>query len=77
VYGLICTIPVALFYPLYGTYRVAGLSLLCSDVLAVLTIIKLAFVINPILVGLIVLILFILACVMASRKKAASASSAK
>jgi PTS system ascorbate-specific IIC component len=75
VYGLICTIPVALFYPLYGTYGVSGLSLLCSDVLVVLAIIKLAFATNPIIVGLIALALFVSACVIISRKQAVSAPS--
>jgi PTS system ascorbate-specific IIC component len=77
VYGLICTIPVALFYPLYGTYGVAGLSLLCSDVLVVLALIKLAFVTNPIVIGVIALALFILACVIASRKKVVPQPSAE
>ena len=69
VYGIICTIPVALFYPLYGTYGVGGLSLLCSDVLVVLAIIKLAFVTNPVVIGVIAIALFVLASVMASKKK--------
>jgi PTS system ascorbate-specific IIC component len=69
VYGLICTIPVALFYPLYGTYGVASLSLLCSDVLVVLSLIKLAFVTSPIVLGVLAIVVFVIVCVVVSKKK--------
>ena len=70
VYGIICTIPVALFYPLYSTYGITGLALLCSDVLAVLALIKLAFATSPIVVGIVAVALFVFAAVKASKKQA-------
>lgn len=69
VYGLWCTVPVALFYPLYGSYGIKGLSMLCSDVLVVLAIIKLAFVINPIIFGILALAIFTAACLIVSKRQ--------
>lgn len=62
VYGIILTIPVALFYPLFGlqTYGVAGIALLCPDVLIVLSIIKVFFAMNIPYVGFGALILAVI-----------------
>lgn len=45
VYGLFLTIPVALFYPLYGlqTYGVEGVAFLVPDGIVVLSLIKMFF----------------------------------
>lgn len=62
VYGLILTIPVALFYPLFGlqSYGIEGIALLCPDVLLVLSLIKLFFALNIPAVGLGALILVLI-----------------
>ena len=53
-YGMILTIPVALFYPLYNlaTYGVQGVAFLVSDGIVALSLIKLFFVANIPYVGL-------------------------
>lgn len=61
VYGIILSVPVALFYPLYGLveYGVSGLGYLVSDGIVLLSIIKLFFVIGVPVVGLIIFIAFV------------------
>lgn len=72
VYGLILTIPVALFYPLFGLeiYGVEGLAFLVPDGIIIMTLIKLAFKLNIPTIGLIITIVgFILLCILVARKK--------
>lgn len=74
MYGLVLTVPMALFYPLFNTYGVTGLALSCSDAVAVLAIMKLAFVTSPIVVGLLAVAAFVAACVIVSKKQKAQAA---
>lgn len=72
VYGLILTIPVALFYPLFGLeiYGVEGLAFLVPDGIIIMTLIKLAFKLNIPIIGLIITIIgFALLCLVVARKK--------
>lgn len=62
VYGLFLTIPVALFYPLFGLqiYGIEGVAFLVSDGIAVLSFIKLFFSLGIELVGFALLILLMI-----------------
>lgn len=62
VYGLFLTIPVALFYPLFGlkVYGVEGVAFLVPDGIAVLSLIKLFFNLGIPLVGFILLLVIFL-----------------
>lgn len=65
VYGLILTIPVALFYPLYNLadYGVKGVAYLVSDGIAVLSLIKLFFSTGIPVIGLLIfLAIFVFIC---------------
>ncbi|MBY7144556.1 PTS ascorbate transporter subunit IIC [Virgibacillus sp. NKC19-3] len=78
VYGLILTIPVALFYPLFGLeiYGVEGLAFLVPDGIVVMTLIKLFFKLDIPIVGLVLaIIVFILVSVYFARKKKQSNES--
>lgn len=78
VYGLILTIPVALFYPLFGleVYGVEGLAFLVPDGIIVMTLIKLFFKLDIPIIGFILAITaFILACLYFSRKNKQSRNS--
>ncbi|WP_164667875.1 PTS ascorbate transporter subunit IIC [Virgibacillus doumboii] len=71
VYGLILTIPVALFYPLFGleTYGVEGLAFLVPDGIIVLALIKLFFTLEIPIVGFVLgLVGFIILCVLFRNK---------
>lgn len=72
VYGLVLTIPVALFYPLFGlqSYGIEGIALLCPDALLVLSLIKLFFTLNIPAVGLgaLIVILIVLSIKFRSQK---------
>src|SRR5699024_7637094 len=59
VYGLLLTIPVALFYPLFGleVYGVEGLAFLVPDGIMVLDLIKLFFALDIPIIGLILTII--------------------
>jgi len=59
VYGLLLTIPVALFYPLFGleVYGVEGLAFLVPDGIIVLALIKLFFALDIPIIGLILTII--------------------
>lgn len=59
VYGLILTIPVALFYPLFGleVYGVEGLAFLVPDGIVVMTLIKLFFKFDIPIIGMILAVL--------------------
>lgn len=62
VYGLILTIPVALFYPLYGLqiYGVEGVAFLVPDGIIVLTLVKLFFSLGIPYLGFILLVLLLI-----------------
>lgn len=62
VYGLILTVPVALFYPLYGLqiYGVEGVAFLVPDGIIVLTLIKLFFSLGIPYLGFILLVLLLI-----------------
>ena len=63
VYGILLSVPVALFYPLYELvdYGVSGLAYLVSDGITALTLIKLFFVIGLPIVGLGIFIAVVIA----------------
>lgn len=70
-YGLILTIPVALFYPLFGLeiYGVEGLAFLVPDGIVVMTLIKLFFKLDIPIIGFIITIVgFALLCMFVARK---------
>ncbi|MBU5266719.1 PTS ascorbate transporter subunit IIC [Virgibacillus proomii] len=70
-YGIILTVPVALFYPLFGleVYGVEGLAFLVPDGIIVLALIKLFFVLEIPIIGLIIsLAAFILLSVFYRKK---------
>lgn len=70
-YGLILTIPVALFYPLYGlsAYGVEGLAFLVPDGIIVLALIKLFFVLDIPVIGFVLAIVsFIFLCYLFSKR---------
>ncbi|WP_010280774.1 PTS ascorbate transporter subunit IIC [Bacillus timonensis] len=70
-YGLILTIPVALFYPLFGLepYGIEGLAFLVPDGIIVLALIKLFFSLNIPIIGFgLLIIAFIIASVIFKRK---------
>lgn len=70
-YGLILTIPVALFYPLFGLkeYGIEGLAFLVPDGIIVLTLIKLFFELDLQIIGFILTLAgFATACVLYSKK---------
>lgn len=71
VYGLILTIPVALFYPLFGleVYGVSGIALLVPDAIIVLTLLKVFSSLNIIPVVVILSIIGVLATGFIKRKK--------
>lgn len=79
VYGLFLTIPVALFYPLFGlsTYGVSGLAMLCPDAIGILALVRLGFATSPIVIFVIVVALFVLASVLVSKKKKAAAAASE
>lgn len=72
VYGIILTVPVALFYPLFGlqVYGVEGLALLVPDVIIVMGLMKLFFVLNIPLVGFGLAVLAFIICSVLYKKKA-------
>jgi len=63
VYGLILTVPVALFYPLFGleVYGVEGLAFLVPDGIVVMTLIKLFFKLDIPIIGLLLAIIVFVA----------------
>lgn len=71
VYGLVLTIPVALFYPLFGLeeYGISGIALLVPDGIIVLTLLKIFSDLNIIPVVVIVCILGVLATGLIKKKK--------
>ena len=71
VYGMILTIPVALFYPLFGleVYGVTGVALLVPDGIIVLTLLKIFSDLNIIPVAVIVTIIGLLATGFIKKKK--------
>lgn len=71
VYGLVLTIPVALFYPLFGLeeYGITGIALLVPDGIIVLTLLKIFSDLNIIPVVVIVSILGVLATGLIKKKK--------
>ncbi|WP_053415201.1 PTS ascorbate transporter subunit IIC [Viridibacillus arvi] len=71
VYGLVLTIPVALFYPLFGLeeYGISGIALLVPDGIIVLTLLKIFSDLNIIPVVVIVSILGVLATGLIKKKK--------
>ena len=76
VYGLFLTIPVALFYPLYGLaeYGIQGVAFLVSDGIAALSLIKVFFVLSIPYVGLGLLVAGIAALSFKLRTKKQDAS---
>jgi len=72
VYGLILTIPVALFYPLFGlkVYGIQGLAFLVPDGIIVLALIKLFYAMNIPVIGFILAIAaFVFACIYAKKRE--------
>lgn len=71
VYGLVLTIPVALFYPLFGLqeYGISGVAFLVPDGIIVLTLLKIFSNFNIIPVAVIVAIIAVLASGFIKRKK--------
>ena len=61
VYGLICTIPVALFYPLFPLQDmgIEGVSMLCADALIIMSLIKFSFVSKVPLLFFVALLTFV------------------
>lgn len=78
IYGLVLTIPVALFFPLYGleTYGVTGIALLLSDALIVLSGVKLldSLHILPIVVPVAIVAVIALGWIRPSKKQSKSES---
>jgi PTS system ascorbate-specific IIC component len=74
VYGLFLTIPVALFYPLYGlqSYGVDGIALLVPDAIAVLSVIKAFYHFGIPAVGFALLIIAVIVLSIKSKKNKAS-----
>lgn len=71
-YGLILTIPVALFYPLFGleVYGIEGLAFLVPDGIIVLALIKLFFALDiPIIGFILTLVIFTVACIFVKKKE--------
>ncbi|TKI67669.1 PTS ascorbate transporter subunit IIC [Lysinibacillus mangiferihumi] len=71
VYGLVLTIPVALFYPLFGleVYGISGVALLVPDAIIVLTLLKIFSSLNIIPVVVILAILGVLATGFINKKR--------